>query len=603
MRFSQSFLPTMKETPAGAEVPSHQLMLRAGLVRQLMAGAYSFLPLGVRVLRKAEAIIREEMVRAGAAELLLPALHPIELYEQTGRREAFGNVLMQFKVRRGNTESEFALGPTHEEVITDLVGRHVSSYRSLPMTLFQVQTKFRNEERPRFGVLRTSEFLMKDAYSFGTNLEQLDDSYQAMYDAYCRIFARCGLEYLPVEAESGPIGGDASHEFMIPAENGEDEVVHCPGSGYAANTERAEIGERPLPEPADVPPHEEVATPEAGSIEQVSQMLGLPPERFVKTLVYVATTGSGDEAKTEPVLVLLRGDGEANDGKLRRATGADTIELADEKTVERVTGAPRGFAGPVGLAEADTKIVADVDAVAALRTGAVVGANKKDAHFKNVQSGRDFPEPEPQDLRNAVAGDPSPDGGGALEVVRGIEVGHVFKLGTKYSEALDATYLDETEKRHPIVMGCYGIGVSRVVAGLAETRHDENGLLWPLSVCPAEVVVVPLNMKADDVRETAEGIYQGLLSAGVDAVIDDRPKLRPGVKFADADLIGSPCRVVIGGRGLTDGVAEIKWRTEADAGTVPLEGAADAIAAEIGKRKAAEQDTSLASADKVIAAK
>jgi len=557
----------MKENPADAEIPSHRLMIRAGLIRQLMAGAYTYLPLGWKSIRKAEAIIREEMDRAGAVELHMPALQPIELFERTGRREAFGNVLINFPIRRGSHEGYYALGPTHEEVITELVSKIVSSYRQLPFTMYQIQTKFRNEERPRFGVLRTSEFLMKDAYSFSTSLEQLDRAYQAMYDAYCRIFSRCGLEYLPVEAESGPIGGDASHEFMIPAGNGEDSIFRCPQCNYAANMERADTGRSSgkavAVKDADMLPLEEVSTPQAGSIEQVTKMMGCEPSELIKTLIY--------SVDGEPVAVLLRGDHEANEGKIRRALNAGSVELADEATIEQATGAPVGFAGPKGLS---IKMIADHDVPAI--SPAVIGANQADAHFRNAYLNRDYEletdadgNPVTFDLRNAEPGDSCPKCDGTLELVHGIEVGHVFKLGTKYSVALDADFLDEKEQRHPIIMGCYGVGVNRIIAGICETRYDEAGIDWPLSLAPYELVVIPLKTDDEEVMQAAEKLYESLKSQGVDVILDDRPA-RPGVKFKDCELIGFPLRVVIGGRGLADGNMEVKWRNDAEPMMVPV---------------------------------
>jgi len=579
--WSKTFIPTMKEIPADAEIPSHQLMLRAGLVRQVMAGAYSYLPLGLRALRKAEAIVREEMDQAGAIELLMSALTPIDLWEKTGRREAFGDVLIHFEVKRGNRSVHLALGPTHEEIITDLVSRHISSYRQLPVTLYQIQTKFRNEERPRFGVLRTSEFLMKDAYSFSTSLEQLDEVYQQMYRAYCRIFARCGLSYLAVEAESGPIGGDASHEFMVPADNGEDRIVHCRESGYAANLERADTGrvspftaqsDSSLPAVEEFNDLKKVDTPDAKSIEQVSRMLSCQPQQMIKTLIY-----SADE---KPLAVLIRGDHEANDGKIRRALGVQDVSLADDETIQQVTGASTGFAGPVGIG---CPIIADHDVPVILN--AITGANANDAHFTNVNIGRDYQLETSYDLRNAVADDPSPCGKGTLELVHGIEVGHVFKLGTKYTEALDAQFLDENEKRHPIIMGCYGIGINRIIASLAETSHDENGLIWPLSVAPYSVLLIPLNMGEENVRQVAIKYYEELQAAGVDVLLDDR-KARPGFKFKDADLIGIPLRVVIGGRGLKEGIVELKWRTAEQPEKVPVEQGVRSVLDALAARRA-----------------
>ncbi len=563
MRWTQTFIPTIKEVPSDAEVPSHQLMLRSGMIRQLMAGAYTFMPLGYRVVRKVSEIVREEMDRAGGVELFMPALQPIELFERTGRKDAFGNVLFNFETRRGSQSLHLALGPTHEEVITDLVSREIKTYKQLPITLYQIQTKFRNEERPRFGVLRTSEFLMKDAYSFATSLEQLDTQYQAMYNAYCRIFERCGLEYIPVEAESGPIGGDASHEFMAPADNGEDFVVRCKGCGYAANQERADTG-RASAATAKVDgaaEPQQVDTPNAGSIEDVSKMLNADASTFIKTLIYIA-----DE---KPIAVLVRGDHEANEGKVRRALKATNVELADEATIVKVTGAPVGFAGPVGI---QCEFIADHD-IAGIAS-AITGANAKDAHLTGVLPGTHFELTETHDLRNAAAGDPCPKCDANLEIVHGIEIGHVFKLGTKYSESLQANYLDRDEKKHPIIMGCYGIGVSRVVASIVETCHDDGGIIWPMSVAPYTVALIPLNVKDEDTMTAATKIYDELTALGVDVLMDDRDQ-RPGFKFKDADLIGLPVRVIIGGKGLKEGKAEIKLRTDSEATKVAI---GDAVA-------------------------
>lgn len=559
MRWSQSLIPTLKETPADAEVPSHRLMLRAGLIRQLMAGAYTYLPLGWRAVQKAAEIIRSEMERAGAVEIHMPALQPIELFDRTGRNEAFGSVLVRLDVTRGDRKVHLALGPTHEEVVTDLISRHISSYRQLPLNVYQIQTKFRNEERPRFGVLRTSEFLMKDAYSFASSLEQLNASYQSMYDAYCRIFSRCGLRYIPVEAESGPIGGDASHEFMIPADNGEDKIVFCQESGYAANLERAETGR---PAPSLTPSNsqnalEKVATPSAGSIDAVCGMLKCQPQQMIKTIIY--------SADDNPVAVLVRGDHEVNEGKVRRVLGAKRLELADEKTIQQVTGAAVGFAGPVGL---KCRVIADHDVP--LIPDAITGANETDQHYRNVNLGRDYQLDTTYDLRNATEGDPCPRSGKPLEFVHGIEVGHVFKLGTKYSESLQAMYLDEHETRHPIIMGCYGIGVNRIVAGLVETCHDDKGIIWPITIAPYEILLIPLKTDDAELMEKTETIYAQLKEQGLDVLLDDRPA-RPGVKFNDADLIGIPWRIVVGGKGLAEGVVEVKSRTADAPEKIPVE--------------------------------
>ncbi len=562
MRWTQTLIPTLKETPEGAEIPSHVLMLRAGIISQVMAGAYTYLPLGLRALHKAERIVREEMDRAGAIEVLMPALTPITLWERTGRVEAFGNVLMHFKVNRAGRQVHVALGPTHEEVVTELVSRTVSSYRQLPITLYQVQTKFRNEERPRFGVLRTSEFLMKDAYSFDASLEQLSASYDTMYRAYCRIFTRCGLKYLAVEAESGPIGGDASHEFMVLADNGEDVVVHCPACGYAANVERAETGARGSePSAPGSQPLTLVDTPQAGSIEHVSKLLGCRPQQMLKTLIYVADG--------RPVAVLLRGDHEANDNKIRRTLQAQRVELASPEVIQQVTGAPVGFAGPVGLPQ-PLPLWADHD-VRGMRD-AVIGANRADKHYTGANRGRDF-QVEPQrfaDLRNAQDGDPCPRCPGRLTLRRAIEVGHVFKLGTKYSEALSARFLDDKETQHPIIMGCYGIGINRILAALIETSHDDNGIVWSPTIAPYDVLVVPLNVTHEETWNTALRLHDALQQAGLDVLLDDRDQ-RAGVKFKDADLIGIPLRVVVGERGLKQGQLEVKWRWESQPQMIPVD--------------------------------
>jgi prolyl-tRNA synthetase len=575
MRWTQTLIPTMKETPEGAEIPSHVLMLRAGLIQQVMAGAYSYLPLGLRALAKAERIVREEMETAGAIEILMPALTPIGLWEQTGRVDAFGDVLIKFEVRRQNRKVQMALGPTHEEVVTDLVSKFISSYRQMPITLYQIQTKFRNEERPRFGVLRTSEFLMKDGYSFDTSVEALGKSYDKMFAAYCRIFTRCGLSYLSVEAESGPIGGDASHEFMIPAENGEDVIVHCKDCGYAANLEKAEIGaragslSRPLAKEL-----ERVATPGATTIEQVSRFLKVKPTEMIKTLIYAADG--------KPIAVLVRGDHEANENKIRRAAKVQKLTLADAETIAKVTGAPVGFAGPVGMKE---KIPLYADRDVEHLVNAVTGANQADTHLTGVNVGRDFQIDCAADLRNAENGDPCPRCSSKVAMRHAIEVGHVFKLGTKYSEALGARFLDAQEQLRPIIMGCYGIGVNRIVAGLVETNNDANGIVWPVALAPYEVLLAPVNVADAASREAAEKLHDELAAAGVDVLLDDRD-VRAGVKFKDADLLGIPLRVVIGERGLKQGQLEIKWRWEPKAEMIALEGGAAAIAGLIREERA-----------------
>ncbi|NLF07427.1 MAG: proline--tRNA ligase, partial [Pirellulaceae bacterium] len=576
MYWTKTLIPTMKETPEGAEIPSHVFMLRAGLINQVMAGAYTYLPLGFRALKKAEQIVREEMNAAGAVELAMPAMSPRSLWEQTGRVEAFGNVLVQLSLHRPGRKVNVVLGPTHEEIITDLVSRQISSYRQMPITLYQITSKFRNEERPRFGILRTSEFLMKDAYSFDPSIESLGKSYEKMYAAYCRIFERCGLDYLVVEAESGPIGGDASHEFMIPAENGEDAVLHCRACGYAANQEKAEIGSRDWTPPnIAMKPIEKVATPGASTIEQVSGFLKCRPADLIKTLIY--------QADGRPIAVLVRGDHDANEGKIRRAAKAEKIELAPPEVIEKVTGAPVGFAGPVGMKE---KIPLLADREIRQAVNAATGANELDAHLTGVNPGRDFQPDLYADLRNAIDGDPCPRCSSKLAQRQAIEVGHVFKLGTKYSEALGARFLDAEEKLHPIIMGCYGIGVNRIIAGLVEISHDADGIIWPVSLAPYEIAIVPVKVPDDALMAAAVKLHDRLAAAGIDVLLDDRD-CRAGVKFKDADLIGAPLRVVIGQRGLQEGKLEIKWRWDKDSNHIALEGAAESLADMIREERAA----------------
>ncbi len=575
MKWSQTLIPTMKETPNGAEIPSHIFMLRAGMISQVMAGAYAYLPLGWRALNKAINIVRDEMNKAGAVELFMTALAPQALYEQTNRVEAFGNVLIKSTLARGGTKTPVVFCPTHEEEITSIVSQYVSSYRQLPLVLYQIQTKFRNEERPKFGVLRTSEFTMKDAYSFHTSLESLNETYKNMYDAYCKVFTRCGVPYLPVEAESGPIGGDASHEFMIPSENGEDDVVYCPKCHYAANVEKAEIGAKEYARPADAVLKEvaELATPGAHTIEQVCAFLKAKPKKVVKTLIY--------DVDGTPVAVLVRGDCDVNENKLKRVLKASKVELADEKTIERVTGAPVGFAGPVGLKE-QIKIVADPTIKELVNV--IVGANKAEAHLVNVNVDRDFTVDVYGDVRNALVGDPCPHCGEAITMKNAIEVGHVFKLGTKYTEALNAKCLDANRELQTIIMGCYGIGVSRIIAGCAETSHDDSGIIWPVALAPYEVCVCPVKATDEASMAAAEKITADLEAAGVDVILDDRDE-RPGVKFKDADLIGFPVRITIG-KSLADGNVEVKWRWESEASLVSVDTVASQLAEELKAERA-----------------
>jgi len=567
MRYSQCLIPTVKEVPADAEIPSHQLMIRAGFIRKVASGTYTYLPLGVRMLNKVTAIVRAEMNAAGAQEILMPVVQPMELWEQTGRRADYGETLGWFKDRHGR---ENVLSPTAEEVVTSLAAGQINSYKQLPITLYQINTKFRDEFRPRFGVLRSREFLMKDAYSFHADVASLDETYQRMYDAYCRIFTRCGLQYVVVEAESGPIGGAASHEFMVPTEVGEDLLFYTEDGAYAANVEKAAV-DPPAAQPAvEAPPMEEVHTPDVGSIDAVCEFLKTRPDEMIKTLIFRAD--GGDSPKT--LVALVRGDHEINEAKLLHAAGAEGVELAGESTIVSLTGAQVGFAGPVDLAEKADRMIID-HAVAAMAVG-VTGANRTDTHVRNVVPGRDFPlegeNVQVADIRNAVAGD-SHDGKPLLSR-RGVEVGHVFKLGDKYSRLLNATYLDESGAAQPCIMGCYGIGVNRIIAAAIETAFDDNGCVLPVTIAPFEVEIVAINMASETVRETAEKLYDELTAAGVEVLLDDRPA-RPGVKFKDADLIGIPLRLVVGERALADGQVELKRRTDAKAARVATD---DAVA-------------------------
>jgi prolyl-tRNA synthetase len=566
VRWSHALIPTLKETPADAVAPSHILLLRAGMIRQLGAGAYTYMPLGLRVLHKVIQIVREEMNAAGALELLMPALQPVELWKESGRFEAYGDLLMKLTIS-GN--HQMALGPTHEEVITDLVRDLIRSYKQLPITLYQIQTKFRDEPRPRFGIVRTREFIMKDAYSIDADLAQLNQSYDAMYEAYCRIYDRCGLPYVIVEAESGPIGGDSSHEFMVPCSTGEDKVLYCANCGYAANQERAEVGRTAGShcDPSPALPYQAVPTPNKRTIKDVCEFLGAEEATSGKLLVYL---GDG-----KPIAALLRGDHELNEAKLRRIVGASVLAPADAATIEKATGAPMGFLGPVGI-----KIPLVIDSAVTAMPTVVVGGNAVDVHLTGVVPGRDFPLERVFDLRNALAGDACPRCGSPLEMKAGLEVGHVFKLGTKYSKSMGATYLDEKGTEVHAIMGCYGIGINRILAGAVESGNDANGIVWPLPLAPYQVVIVPLQVQNPTVMDQATGLEKALTGAGVEVLTDDRDQ-RPGVKFKDADLIGVPLRVVVGERGLKDGTIELKWRTEAAARQIPAATAAELILAEL----------------------
>ncbi|MCC6141508.1 MAG: proline--tRNA ligase [Nitrospira sp.] len=543
MKTSQLLIPTLREAPGEAETVSHRLMLRAGLIRKVASGIYTYLPLGLRVIRKVEQIVRDEMNRAGAQELLMPMASPAELWKETGRWDFYGKELLRFKDRH---ERDFCLGPTHEEIITDLFRREVKSYRQLPLNFYQIQTKFRDEIRPRFGLMRGREFLMKDAYSFDRDEAGARESYRKMYDAYHRIFTRCGLTFRAVEADTGLIGGNSSHEFMVLAETGEETVVYSDGGTFAANVERADVLPPEQVETDAALPIRTLSTPNCRSVEEVTAFLKIPSHHLVKTILY--STGK------ETVAVLVRGDHAVNEIKLKKALGVPEIELAGPATVEKATGAPVGFAGPVGLK--GIRIFAD-QAIPALKN-VVVGGNRLDTHYVDANWSRDFTADQVLDLRNAQAGDPSPQKDGILKTTRGLEVGHVFMLGTKYSNAMQATYLDQEGKECLAVMGCYGIGVGRSAAAAIEQNHDERGIIWPYPIAPFHVHLIPVS-QSDKSNEMTVRLYAELQAAGFEVLWDDRDD-RAGVKFNDADLIGAPFQVVVGDKGLADGVVEVKVR-------------------------------------------
>jgi prolyl-tRNA synthetase len=573
VRWSQYFLITARESPADAEVISHRLMVRAGMLKKLAAGIYTYQPAGWRSLRKLMAIIRRELDRIGSHELSMPAVQPAELWQQSGRWQAYGKELLRIKDRH---EREFCFGPTHEEVITDLVRGDVKSYRQLPISLYQIQTKFRDEIRPRFGLMRGREFLMKDAYSFHATEASLDQTYRDMHQAYSRILEACGLRFIVVEADTGTIGGSSSHEFMVLASTGESVVVHCPSCGYSANVEKAMTG---LPAPAGAGSAgraaRAVATPGLVTVAEVAATLGTRPELMVKTLIYEAITGE----RSELVAVALRGDREVNEVKLGNFLGAQGLVLASEERVKEATGAPVGFAGPVGLA-AGVRLIAD-PSVKELGAFAC-GANRADAHLVDVEWGRDA-EPEAWvDVVLVAGGDACPSCGTALESSRGIEVGHIFKLGTKYSQAMGCNFTDENGRDLPMIMGCYGFGVGRTVAAAIEQNHDEHGIVWPLPLAPFQVLIQALNPGDDAVRAAADGLYAELVAAGVDVLYDDRDE-RPGVKFNDADLIGVPVRVTVGAKSLADGFVELSSRTNPkDKERVAIAGAAERVRGLLG---------------------
>lgn len=568
MKASRFFIGTLKEAPADAEIVSHKLMVRAGMIRRIAGGIYNYLPIGLRSIRKVEAIVREEMNRAGAIELLMPAVQPAELWEESGRWEQYGPELLRFKDRKDN---EFVIGPTHEEVITDIARNQIRSYRQMPVNFYQIQTKFRDEIRPRFGVMRGREFIMKDAYSFDKDAEGLGESYRKMYDAYVRIFSRLGLEFRPVAADSGSIGGNFSHEFHVIADTGEDAIAYCPTSDFAANIEAAEALPLIAERAAAAEPMQKVATPGKAKCEAVAELMGIPLARTIKSIV-LATDNEGAEPTIW--LLMLRGDHDLNEVKASKLPGLKNYRFATEQEIVEWFGTPPGYLGPIGTKK-PVKVIAD--RTVANMSDFVVGANEADYHIAGVNWGRDLPEPEVADLRNVQKGDPSPDGKGELDICRGIEVGHVFQLGTKYSEAMGATFIDEAGKPQPMLMGCYGIGVTRILGAAIEQNFDDRGIIWPESIAPFEVVLCPMGYdRSEAVREAAYKLYAELSAAGIDVILDDRGE-RPGVVFADWELIGVPHRLVIGDRGLKEGKIEYQGRRDTEATLLPADTAAATV--------------------------
>jgi len=556
------FLPTVKETPSDAEVVSHKLMLRAGMIRKLAGGIYSYLPLGYRAIRKVENIVREEMNRAGAQEVFLPAVQPAELWKESGRWNMYGKELLRLQDRHNR---DYCIGPTHEEVITALVRDDIQTYRQLPRNLYQIQTKFRDEIRPRFGVMRSREFGMKDAYSFDVDEAGAEVSYRKMFDAYNIIFKRCGFHFRAVEADSGSIGGSYSYEFMVTADTGEDAMVFCSACKYAANLEKAEIArpEKVAVDESEFATPEEVYTPDVKTIEEVCQFLNVRPEDVIKTLIFLCDG--------KPVASLIRGDEEINEIKLKNYLGCESIELATEEIIHKVTQSPHGFAGPIGI---KCDVVADYSLIN--MKNFVVGGNKENYHIKGCNTGRDVKIKDFADLRLMKETDTCPRCSGEINFARGIELGHVFKLGTKYSKAMNATFLDKDGTEKYMVMGCYGIGIGRTVAACIEQNNDKDGIVWPMPIAPYHVIITPVNVSDEGLSKTAEDIYRKLEERGIEVILDDRDE-RAGVKFKDADLIGIPLRVTIGARSLAEGKVEIKSRKSGEIETVPVEKVEDLI--------------------------
>ena len=572
MRASRFFISTLKEAPSDAEIVSHKLMLRTGMIKRLGSGIYTYMPMGLRVIRKVEAIVRQEMNRAGAIELLMPVVQPAELWQETGRWDKMGPELMRVKDRHGR---DYAIQPTSEEVITDVARTDIKSYRQLPINFYHIQTKFRDERRPRFGLMRGREFTMKDAYSFDRDVEGMQKSYKIMYDAYVAIFNRFGLQFRAVAADNGAIGGSGSHEFHVIADTGEDALVYCPNSDYAANIEAAEAVALNATRPAPIQPLEKTPTPGKAKCEDVANLLKLPLAQTVKSIVLAVDK---EDADKEIWLLLLRGDHDLNEVKASKVPGLGTYRFASESEIIEWFGTKPGYLGPIGTKK-PVNVVAD--RTVANMSDFVCGANEEDYHYTGANWGRDLPEPVIADIRNVVAGDPSPDGKGTLAVQRGIEVGHVFQLGTRYSEDMKATYLDETGKPQLMQMGCYGIGVTRILGAAIEQNFDDRGIIWPTAIAPFEVVLCPMGYdRSEAVKAETDKLYGVLLAAGVDVVLDDRGE-RPGAMFADWELIGVPHRIVIGDRGLKDGKLEYQGRRDAAATAVAVAEMADFVKARI----------------------
>ncbi|SFR01692.1 proline--tRNA ligase [Desulfoscipio geothermicus] len=567
MRVSQLLLPTLREVPAEAEVISHRLLLRAGFMRKAAAGIYTLLPLAWRVILKIERIIREELDRQGGQEIMMPIMQPAELWQESGRWDVYGPELFRLKDRHGR---DFCLGPTHEEIITALVRGEVNSYKQLPLLLYQIQNKYRDERRPRFGLMRGREFIMKDLYSFDRDEAGLDVSYNKMFEAYTNVFRRCGLQFRPVVADSGAIGGSDTHEFMVLAESGEATIVYCTDEqcGYAANEERAEAVPPAEKDDAAALEPKKVHTPDCRTMAEVATFFKISPARMIKTIIYTT--------EKETVAAMVRGDREINEIKLYNALDCIRLEMAGEETVRKATGASAGYAGPVNLT--GVRLVADPEVMAL--ANAVCGANENDHHLVNINPGRDFTPDLVTDIRLVKAGEPCPVCGTALQGARGIEVGQIFKLGDKYSKALGATFLDENGKARPFIMGCYGIGVTRTMAAAVEQNHDERGIIWPVQIAPFHVIVVPVSHKDQNLMETAEKIYHALNRAGVESVVDDRPD-RAGVKFNDADLVGYPIRITVGAKGLAAGKVELYLRRQGETIMVPLDEVVETVKAKL----------------------